>query len=84
MGHKCILFFFNQSFSTNYKGRWFLTIKRIKYSRNDFCYTSFLLKGYFVAKKLDVELEESFGLFLESCISSSLKGQLFFKLKKKY
>jgi hypothetical protein len=29
-------------------------------------------------KQLDVELEETFGLFLEHCISSSLKGQLIF------
>jgi hypothetical protein len=32
------------------------------------------LKGSFGAKKLDMELEETFGLFLEGCLSFSLKG----------
>jgi len=41
------------------------------------------LKGYFVAKKLNMEPEEIFGLFLEGCLSSSLKGQLTFLIKKK-
>jgi len=32
-----------------------------------------------------MELEEIFGLFLEGCFSSSLKGQLtFFNFKKNY
>jgi hypothetical protein len=34
------------------------------------------LKGSFAAKKLDMELEETFGLFLKGCLSSSFKGQL--------
>jgi len=34
------------------------------------------LKGSFVAKKLDMELEEIFGLFLDGNISSSFKGLL--------
>ncbi len=85
MGHKCILNLFNQLLSTNCKGRWFLTIKRIKSSRNCFCYTPFFLKGSFTIKKLDMELEETFGFFLEDCLSSSLKRQLisfsnFFKI----
>ena len=41
-------------------------------------YTSSFLKGFFVAKKLDVELEEMFGLFMEGFLSSCLKGQLIF------
>jgi hypothetical protein len=75
-GHKCILNIFNQLLPTNCKGRWFFTIKIIKSFKNCFCYTSFFLKGFFATKKLDMELEETFGLFLKGCFSSSLKGQL--------
>jgi hypothetical protein len=57
IGHKCILNIFNQLLSTNYKRRWFLTIKRVKFSRNCFCYTSLFLKGSFAVKKLDMELK---------------------------
>jgi len=32
IGHKCILNLFNQPFSTNYKGRWFLIIRKPKSS----------------------------------------------------
>ncbi len=66
---------FNQLLSTNYKKRWFLTIKRPKYSKICFCSTTFFLKGSFATKKLDMELEEML-VFLEGCISSSFKGQL--------
>jgi hypothetical protein len=66
--------------STNFKGRWFLTIKRVKSSINCFCYTSFFLKGYFATKKLDVELEETFGLFLEIIFHFPSK-EFFFQLK---
>jgi hypothetical protein len=48
--HKCILKFFNQLLSTNCKRRWFLTIKRPKFSKNCLCYTSFFLKGSLVEK----------------------------------
>jgi hypothetical protein len=34
------------------------------------------LKGSFATKKLDMELEEIFGLFLDDILSSSLKGLL--------
>jgi hypothetical protein len=74
--HKCILNLFNQLISTNCKGRWFFTIKRIKSFKNCFCYTSFFLKGYFATKQLDMELEETFDVFLEGCLSSSFEGQL--------
>jgi hypothetical protein len=74
-GPKCILNLFNQLLSTNCKGRWFLTIKKLKSSKNCFGCTSSFLKGSFVTKKLDMELEETFGLFLEGCLSSSLQGQ---------
>jgi hypothetical protein len=40
--------------------------------------TSFFLKGSFAAKKLDMELEEMFGLFLKGYFSSSLKKKLIF------
>ncbi len=74
--HKFILNLFNQLISTNCKGRWFFTIKRIKSFKNCFCYTSFFLKGYFATKQLDMELEETFDVFLEGCLSSSFEGQL--------
>jgi hypothetical protein len=67
--HKCILNLFNQLLFTNCKRRWFLTIKRPKSFKNCFCYS-------FVAKKLEMELEEMFGFFLEGCLSFSLRGQL--------
>ncbi len=76
MGHKCILNLFNQLSFTNCKGRWFLTIKIVKSSKIYFCCTLSFLKGFFAAKKLDMELEKIYGLFLEGCLSSSLKGQL--------
>ncbi len=46
------------------------------------CSISFFLKGFLAEKNM--ELEEIFGLFLEGCLSSSLKGQfisslIFFK-----
>jgi hypothetical protein len=77
MGHKCILNLYNQLLSTNCKWIWFLIIKRIKSSRNCFCCTSSFLKGFF-HKKLDMELEQTLGLFLEGCLSSPFKGQLNF------
>jgi hypothetical protein len=52
------------------------TIKTLKSSKNYPCCTLFFLKGSFAAKKLDMELEKIYGLFLEGCLSSSLKGQL--------
>jgi len=76
MGHKCILNLFNQLLFTNYKGRWFSIIKRVKSSNFCFCDTSSFLKGSFATKKLDMELEETFGLFFKGCFSSSFKGQL--------
>ncbi len=76
MGHKCILNLFNQLLSTNCKRKWFSIIKRVKSSKICFCDTSSFLKGPFAIKKLDMELEETFGLFLEGCLSSSFKGQL--------
>jgi hypothetical protein len=40
------------------------------------------LKDSFIAKKLDMAIEEIFGLFLEGCFSSSLQGQLTYFSKK--
>jgi hypothetical protein len=34
------------------------------------------LKGSFVAKKLNMELEKMFDIFLKGCLSSSLKKNL--------
>jgi hypothetical protein len=65
-------------FSTNCKGRWFLTIKRVKSFKFLFCYTSFFLRGYFVAKKLNMELEETFDIFLGGYFSFSFKGYIYF------
>jgi hypothetical protein len=73
LGHKCILNLFNQLLSTNYKGRWFFTIKIIKSLKNYFYYTSYFLKGSFVIKKTRYGIKETFGLFLEGYLSSSLK-----------
>jgi hypothetical protein len=75
-GYKCILNVFNQLLSTNCKRRWFSTIKRVKSSKICFCYISPFFKVFFATKKLDMELEKTFGLFLEGYISSSCKGQL--------
>jgi hypothetical protein len=36
------------------------------------------LKRFFCNKKFDMELEKTFGLFLEGCFSSSFKGKLIF------
>jgi hypothetical protein len=80
-GHKCILNFFNQLLSTNWKGIWFLTIKRPKFSKKTFCSTSFFLKGS-LAKINKMELEEIFGFFLEGCFSSSFKGQFIYSSEK--
>jgi hypothetical protein len=33
LGHKCILNHFNEILSTNYKGRWFLTLKGLDPSK---------------------------------------------------
>jgi hypothetical protein len=52
-----------------------LTIKWVRSSRNYFCCTSLFLKGSFEAKKLDMELEKTYDLFLEGCRSSSFKRQ---------
>jgi hypothetical protein len=46
---------FNQTFSTNYKGKWFLIIKNARISINNFCSTSSFLKGSFETKNLDME-----------------------------
>ncbi len=54
----------------------FWQLKKPKYFKNCFCYRSSFLKGYFVAKKLGMELEEIFGLFLNGSLLSSLKGLL--------
>jgi hypothetical protein len=70
---QCILNHFNKLFSTNCKGRWFLTIKKPKSSKNCFWCRSHFLKGFFVAKKLDMELKDTFSLFLKSCIPSFFK-----------
>jgi hypothetical protein len=69
---------FNQLHSTNCKGRQFLTIKRVKSSQKKLYYTSSFLKGSFVAKKLDMELEKTFGLFLEIYLSFPSKDNQFF------
>jgi hypothetical protein len=53
-----------------------VTIKKPKSSKNCFCRTSYFLKGSFVAKKLNMELEEMFDIFLKGCLSSSLKTNL--------
>ncbi len=76
--HKCIVNLFNQLLFTNCKKRWFLIIKRPKSSKNCFCYTSLFLTGSFATKKLNMELEKMFGLFLKGFFSSSFKGQLTF------
>jgi hypothetical protein len=39
------------------------------------------LKDSFATKKLNMELEEIFGLFLKGCLSFSLKGQITFSIK---
>jgi hypothetical protein len=80
-GYECILNLFNQLLFTKYKGRWFIRIKKPKSFKNCFCYRSFFLKGSFVAKKLNMELEEISRLFLDGNLSSSFKGLLtFFKI----
>jgi hypothetical protein len=40
--------------------------------------TSSFLKGFFVIEKIDMEVEEMFGLFLKSCLSSFFRRQLIF------
>ncbi len=54
-GHKCKASCFSQIFSTNLIGKWFLIIKRPRYSRNYFCGTSCLWKKSFKAKKFEID-----------------------------
>jgi hypothetical protein len=50
LGHKYILYLFNQLFSTNYKKRWFLMVKRLKSSKNYFWYKILFLERFFCKK----------------------------------
>jgi len=68
MQHKCILTFLINYIQQIVKEDNFWQLK-VKSSQKKLCYTSSFLKGSFVAKKLDMELEKTFGLFLESCLS---------------
>ncbi len=84
LGHNYKLNVLKQILSTNYKGKWFLIMKIFKSSRNCFCCRSSFLKGSSTTKKLDMELEETFSLFFENCLSSSLEGLLISSNFKKY
>jgi len=85
MRHKCILNHFNQLFFTNCKGRWFLTIKKVKSSKNCFCYTSSFLKGFFATKKIDIELKEHLVFFWKVVFHLPSKDNLFiFQKNLKY
>ncbi len=86
LGHKCILNFLTNYFLQIVKEDG-LTIKGSNLPIFVFCYISLFIKGFFATKNLNMELEKTFGLFLEGYISSSLKGQLissskFFKILK--
>jgi hypothetical protein len=82
LGHKCILNHFNQILSTNYKERWVLIIKSPRSSKNYFCYKSSFLKGSFIAKHLDMELVDIFGLFRRLSFIFSQRIVHFFSLQK--
>jgi hypothetical protein len=43
-GHKCSTICLNHTFSTNCKGKFFFTIKRLRSSKKSFCYKSSILK----------------------------------------
>jgi hypothetical protein len=83
LGHKCMLHFFNQILCTNYKGSWFLIIQCSRSSKSYFCYKSSFLKGFFVTKKLNMELLQLFDLFFASCVSSSFKALFTFSIFSK-
>ncbi len=54
-GHRCIHSLFNQTFSTNCMGKFFLTTNKHKSSTNFCCSPSPSLKGLLVAKKSKIE-----------------------------
>ncbi len=86
LGHKCILNLFNQVLSTNYKGRWFLTIKRPKFFKNFFCYTSIFLERFFSQKTIGFEIRRNISsLFRKLFFIFNFQRTMnfFFKLKNK-
>jgi hypothetical protein len=79
LGHKCTL-----NLSTNYFPQIVKKFKRPNSSNFCFCCTCYFVKGSFATNKLDLQLEEIFGLFLEGWFSSFLKGLfMFFQIFKR-
>jgi hypothetical protein len=69
-GHNYNTKHFNNTLSTNCKGKWLFTIKSPRFSTNIFCSTSSFLKGIFEAKNSNMEKLEIRGLFFANWLST--------------
>jgi hypothetical protein len=65
LGHKCILNLFNQLFFTNYKGRWFLTIKKTQVFQKLFLLQIIFLERFLCSKKIGYGTKRNIWSFLE-------------------
>ncbi len=66
--HKCKTKLLIQTFSTNYNGNWFFTIKRLRYYNLFIFYTSFFKKVSLTTKNIDIALLHTLGFLFASCL----------------
>jgi hypothetical protein len=86
LGNKCNIKCLKHTLSTNYNGKLFFIIKRPRSYKMSFCYTSSLLKGLLIAKKVDIALIGTINLFFANylpiilTISLLISSSIFFTI----